>query len=195
MSVVCPHCNKITSEKSSYCAHCGGKITKKASITVATCPICKCPLEKNEYRGSTIDICPACNGIWLDSKEFYFHVSERDTFEDPEIPREFVKKPLEKKKAYIPCVRCGSLMARQNFRRISGVLIDICKDHGVWLDAGELEQIRSFIANGGLDKSQDRYIMENKVKIAQTAREVKDLNTLFKTLNKFDLRRVQLQGF
>lgn len=102
-------------------------------------------------------------------------------------------KPTNEKSHY--CVHCGSLMGRQNFRKISGVLIDICGDHGVWLDAGELEQIRSFIANGGLDKSQDKSILANKTKIAETAREVKDLNTLFRTLNKFNLRRILLQGF
>ena len=67
-------------------------------------------------------------------------------------------------------------MNRKNFRRISGVIIDSCADHGVWLDIGELEKIRHFIADGGLGKSRDREIQRNRedlqglaIKVHQTA--------------------------
>jgi Zn-finger nucleic acid-binding protein len=86
-------------------------------------------------------------------------------------------------------------MVRRNFRRISGVLIDVCRDHGVWLDAGELEQIRCFIANGGLDKSQDREIQKNSIEIARVAGEVNDLNMVFKTLHRWNLPRILFQGW
>lgn len=195
MAIICQHCNKSTNDKARYCVHCGGQIVKEATRATPMCPTCNCPLEEDGFRESIIDICPKCQGIWLDSEEFNFHAAERDVYSDATIPKKFTRKPLEEKKAYLPCVRCGSLMGRQHFRKVSGVLIDVCRDHGVWLDAGELEQIRCFIANGGLDLSQDKEISANKNQIAQTAREVKNLNTLFRTLNKFDLRRILLQGF
>lgn len=195
MSVICNYCKKTNNEKSHYCVHCGDQLSKETPQIPALCPGCRCSLVEENYRNSRMNSCPKCHGIWLDTEEFSFLASERDTYSDPAIPRKFKRKPLEGKKSYIPCVRCGSLMNRRNFRKISGVLIDICRDHGVWLDAGELEQIRSFIANGGLDTSQDKAILANKTQIAQTTREVKDLNTLFRTLNKFNLRRILLQGF
>ncbi len=40
-------------------------------------------------------------------------------------------------------------MQRRNFRKTSGVIIDRCHEHGVWLDADELEQIAGFILSGG----------------------------------------------
>jgi Zn-finger nucleic acid-binding protein len=40
---------------------------------------------------------------------------------------------------YIPCVTCRQLMNRQVFARISGVIVDVCKDHGVWFDTGEVD--------------------------------------------------------
>ena len=40
-------------------------------------------------------------------------------------------------------------MLRRNFRRSSGVITDVCRDHGTWLDADELEQIAGFILSGG----------------------------------------------
>lgn len=39
----------------------------------------------------------------------------------------------ERTSTFIPCVRCGKKMNRKNFGRISGVIIDECGKHGVWL--------------------------------------------------------------
>jgi Zn-finger nucleic acid-binding protein len=195
MILSCTLCQKPLNEKSRICPHCGGKNVRNATGTTLLCPRCACSLEENEYRGSIIDLCPGCAGLWLDVEEFDYHASQRDTFADPTIPRAFRKKPFIEKKGYLKCVRCDALMVQKNFRRISGVLIDICRDHGVWLDAGELEQIRCFIANGGLNKSQDKEIAANSITISKLASEIKDLNTLFKTLNKWDVKRILLQGF
>ncbi|MEJ2032881.1 MAG: zf-TFIIB domain-containing protein [Deltaproteobacteria bacterium] len=86
--------------------------------------------------------------------------------DSPCLPR----PSLDNESEYFKCARCEAVMVRRNFRRISGVLIDVCRDHGVWLDAGELEQIRCFIANGGLDKSQDREIQKNSIEIPRRRR-------------------------
>ncbi|HJP17900.1 MAG TPA: hypothetical protein QF468_04525, partial [Nitrospinota bacterium] len=67
--------------------------------------------------------------------------------------------------------------------------------HGVWLDAGELEQIRSFIANGGLEDSQDKQIMENKEKISKVSRETKDLKLFARQMNKWKLRKILYGNF
>ena len=40
-------------------------------------------------------------------------------------------------------------MLRRNFRKSSGVILDVCSEHGTWLDADELEQITGFILSGG----------------------------------------------
>jgi hypothetical protein len=40
-------------------------------------------------------------------------------------------------------------MQRRNYKRSSGVVLDICHEHGSWLDADELEQIAGFILAGG----------------------------------------------
>jgi Zn-finger nucleic acid-binding protein len=47
-------------------------------------------------------------------------------------------------------------MNRQNFARVSGVLIDVCKGHGVWFNQGELRRIVEFIRAGGMDKARAR---------------------------------------
>jgi len=84
-------------------------------------------------------------------------------------------------------------MVRQNFRSISGVIIDICGDHGAWFDAGELEQIRSFIANGGIDKAQDREITVNKDTIDTLKQRVGDLEMMEKILHKWKVKRFRFR--
>jgi Zn-finger nucleic acid-binding protein len=63
---------------------------------------------------------------------------------------------------YIPCPDCRQLMNRKNFGNISGVLVDICKPHGFWFDAGELGRIVKFVMRGGLVEAQKRERVERE---------------------------------
>jgi Zn-finger nucleic acid-binding protein len=51
---------------------------------------------------------------------------------------------------YVPCPVCAALMARNNFGKKSRVIVDICRRHGVWFDAGELPRVLAFVRSGGL---------------------------------------------
>lgn len=53
-------------------------------------------------------------------------------------------------------------MNRVNFARISGTVVDVCKGHGTFLDAGELHRIVTFINGGGLDRARQRQIEDVK---------------------------------
>ena len=44
-------------------------------------------------------------------------------------------------------------MAVVNYKKQSGVIIDICEEHGIWIDGGELRQIIEWYAVGG-DKKE-----------------------------------------
>jgi Zn-finger nucleic acid-binding protein len=72
-------------------------------------------------------------------------------------PAEPVKPQSEirKKRFYIPCPECGELMNQKNYARISGVVIDVCKLHGIWFERHELRQIVNFIRTGGLSKARE----------------------------------------
>ena len=48
------------------------------------------------------------------------------------------------------------MMNRVNFGRLSGTIIDVCRGHGAFLDAGELHAIVTFITEGGLDRARQR---------------------------------------
>lgn len=45
-------------------------------------------------------------------------------------------------------------MQRRNFRKASGVILDICKSHGTWLDVDELEQLAGFILSAERPQSE-----------------------------------------
>ena len=46
-------------------------------------------------------------------------------------------------------------MNRVNYAKRSGVVIDVCKAHGLWFDRDELRRILAFIASGGLDRARE----------------------------------------
>jgi Zn-finger nucleic acid-binding protein len=42
-------------------------------------------------------------------------------------------------------------MARMTFGQRSGVIVDVCRAHGTWFDAGELDAVMAFVRGGGLE--------------------------------------------
>ena len=66
-------------------------------------------------------------------------------------------------------------MNRLNFGRLSGTIVDVCRGHGTFLDAGELHGIVRFIQGGGLDRARQRQIedlkdQEQRLRQAQSKR-------------------------
>ena len=70
--------------------------------------------------------------------------------------------------AYLKCPACETMMNRVNYGRISGVLIDYCREHGYWLDNGELEKIAKWVSTGGLAQKRQRDLDEAR---AQRSRD------------------------
>jgi len=61
------------------------------------------------------------------------------------------------------------MMNRVNFGRLSGAIVDVCKGHGTFLDAGELHQVVTFIHAGGIDRLRAL----DKEELKQEARNVR----------------------
>lgn len=49
-----------------------------------------------------------------------------------------------------------SFCNRVNYARISGIVIDVCREHGSWFDAHELPAVLEFVRHGGLDTARAR---------------------------------------
>jgi Zn-finger nucleic acid-binding protein len=78
----------------------------------------------------------------------------------PEARRPAVM-PLDQVK-YVPCPLCHRTMNRVNFGKVSGVIVDVCREHGTWFDGGELTRVVSFAAAGGLAKTRAREEQEKR---------------------------------
>ena len=53
---------------------------------------------------------------------------------------------------YVHCAVCDKVMNRVNFGKMSGIIIDVCKNDGVWFERDELRGVLQFVANGGIDR-------------------------------------------
>jgi Zn-finger nucleic acid-binding protein len=125
------------------------------------CPSCKKQLEGVQVGPVGLLECAACDGVWIDADVFEQLCAEKDAqaaLLDRITPRD--GKPAATPVRYRPCVRCGRMMNRVNFGRISGTVIDVCRGHGAFLDAGELHEIVSFIRQGGLERARSRRLEE-----------------------------------
>lgn len=106
------------------------------------------PLKPEVYEGVEIDRCPKCKGIWLDDKEIAKIVSARDEVFSPSLIEETIKGAFagvtdNENTTSEHCPRCDALMLPLNYSYSSGVIIDRCPAHGIWLDHLELEKLQA----------------------------------------------------
>ncbi len=172
----CVKCGAPLPPRTDICAYCGAvNDTDLRTIQAAfakgpasdrLCPRC------NEVMG-TIDLrvggkllverCDRCLGIFFDPKELesLLDVSVKKTL--IEVDRERMNQLIEEHGRlgaapinYIKCPVCQELMNRHNFGARSGVVVDVCKAHGIWLDGGELGRLVKWARAGGLNYADER---------------------------------------
>ncbi|WP_242342070.1 TFIIB-type zinc ribbon-containing protein [Anaeromyxobacter terrae] len=129
-----------------------------------TCPDCKVDLAQVASGSVLAHRCERCRGIWLDPGSFQRLCEEETRPPDDETgpapsrgagaPR--VGPGQTERVRYRACPECRDVMNRSNFGRVSGVVIDVCRQHGAWFDRGELGAIRRFLRNGGVRKYEQR---------------------------------------
>ena len=161
-STLCPRCFKRIGEGAKHCAGCGVEIAPQALTALEAgraCPRCAGALGVRALGATSVVECAACEGIWVTAEAFEAicrRAQDRPAIGLPGAGRPVPAGTLEDKVQYIPCLTCGQLMLRRNFRyrdAPSRVIVDYCHHHGVWLDRDELERIVAFIrrgAGGGL---------------------------------------------
>ncbi len=159
-TMACPACYKLMFVGAQFCDHCGKKAVQAAvsDSDGGDCPRCRIRLDVLQVGGVTLDECQKCGGFWADEETFTRICS--DTEERSAIlsyvgSRETREQPLSQI-SYVPCPTCKQLMNRNNFARVSGVIIDTCKRHGAWFDADELPKIIEFIQTGGMELARQR---------------------------------------
>lgn len=185
----CRSCGKGINAIYRVCPFCAAQQGDSGTFLPPSCPRCEAPLDIFEQHDEEYDICPRCGGLWLDRGEFHRATRESTVYRQEAVREDYHREGLQDPGAYIPCVRCGKVMNRKNFAKISGVLMDECVTHGVWLDAGELDKIRHFVADGGLDRAKDKEIERNRVELRTLATKVDQTAFTHKLIHFWNPRR------
>lgn len=158
-TISCPSCFGMMFLGSKFCPHCGVEaVDWQSDGTGKLCPSCQISMLRGTIGATRLHECGQCFGIWLDSATFeqICRNSERQAAVLGSAQVLAGGPVAIAPVRYVRCPECRDLMRRMNFARCSGVVVDVCRNHGTWFDRNELHRIVLFIRNGGLDLSRDR---------------------------------------
>jgi Zn-finger nucleic acid-binding protein len=169
-AVRCWRCFELAFAGSASCAACGAKLGLEGHLgpTEHRCPACTGePLHRVVVGDHRIEECLACGGVLVDQAtlEALTRVTELEA--GARLARDAPAAVTTLEVRYRGCPTCGALMNRLNFGQRSGVIIDVCKLHGVWFDADELTRVLAFVAGGGLVRQRERDREEGRRALAQ----------------------------
>jgi len=128
---------------------------------VRHCPVCHTPLRTIDVGTKVpflIERCDSCFGLFFDNEELESMIDlsvkgARNV--NVKVLQELTENPrYVDVVVYRRCPVCRKHMNRKNFGGRSGVIIDVCAEHGIWLDPGELKQIMEWVKAGGLKRAE-----------------------------------------
>ena len=116
------------------------------------CPKCPGKLEKKQVESIELDVCFSCEGIWFDAGELE-EVLKRDSkdFKYIDVGREELDgaeiadliKDFDQRQGKCPRCDDGTILLRDEYKGKHKINVDVCpKGHGLWLDGGEILQLR-----------------------------------------------------
>ena len=186
-TIACPKCFAMMFIGSKHCQRCGAAaaVPEVRDSQPRHCPRCKLAMVSVTIGATTILECEKCFGLWLDVASFEKVCSDRE--QQSAVLGMASHAPSAASTAgkvnYVPCPECAQLMNRMNFARCSGVIVDICKQHGTWFDRDELSRIVEFISDGGLNAARAKERMDldeerEQLRQAQMALELKQSSLL-----------------
>ncbi len=160
-TTLCPECFARISSSARHCGGCGVRIQPTALRPMPqgrACPRCEGTLRHRALGQINLIECGDCRGLWVSTTVFAelcrtaMHAA--GPLPAPALPDETESTGSERaarvtdELRYLPCVDCGEFMARRQFSHrgmSSGIVIDACRLHGVWLDDSELARVSAFL--------------------------------------------------
>jgi Zn-finger nucleic acid-binding protein len=179
-NVRCPTCFALQATGERTCARCGRELDLEPLFdpTDAPCPRCDAHL-KILPGGGGMHECETCGGLFLDHTTLAGIMREREQGGPLAVPG---ARPFELQRSggrpeadvhYVKCPMCHERMNRVNFGKKSGVVVDVCRSHGTWFDAGELTRAVEWVASGGMRVAAEaRKLDEARVTRAQAEAQV-----------------------
>ncbi|MBK5275996.1 MAG: zf-TFIIB domain-containing protein [Desulfuromonadales bacterium] len=181
----CSNCNGPLPPGSLLCAYCGNRTdvdlkgihyyTTHESDTPRICPRCNKALKCIDLKMNgrfLIERCDECLGLFFDPGELeaLLEATVSNVFAIDRSGLDAInanRSPDQYAVSYIKCPVCSKLMNRINFGIKSGVIVDRCKEHGVWLDGGELRRLFEWMKLGGKLLEQERREQVKKEELKQ----------------------------
>lgn len=157
LDTVCPGCLARVSDRARYCHYCATPLSADVVAgdkTELPCPCCEGRRLYSRHLGDpnvTALECRVCAGFWVGIHAFHemLNAESRRPASAAGGPR--TSEP-EGKRKYRKCPHCGGLMVRRQLGGgQSGIVLDLCGEHGLWFDADELARALAWIRAGGLE--------------------------------------------
>lgn len=131
--------------------------TKRRTVLMACgCPRCGDALTQEDMDGTAALMCPACHGMFFPAAGLETVLNKLRATCDPTDAESALKefkdrfrRELPESMRYKQCPVCDQPMIRQNYGRVSGVITDVCSDHGTWVDGQAFAELADFIVRGG----------------------------------------------
>ncbi|MBF0389070.1 MAG: zf-TFIIB domain-containing protein [Desulfamplus sp.] len=164
----CINCAAPLPSNSVECQYCGSRndtdlrglhdFTTEEPDSQRICPKCNISLQTIDLKVDgkfLIERCEQCFGLFFDTGELeaLLELSVKHVYDINMKKLDNINMAMTPKDAtkvvYIKCPVCSNFMNRVSFGAKSGVIIDKCKEHGVWLNAGELRHLFEWKKAGG----------------------------------------------
>lgn len=192
----CSRCSAPLPANSQYCSYCGVRndidLAGKHPFRVLdadserTCPVCRQRLQTitlSIEASLRIERCAGCFGLFFDPGEIERLLDSSasaltvnlDWLDN--INQE--RYPADDEVKYLPCPVCQVLMNRVVYGYRSGVVIDQCKSHGIWLDGGQISHLLEWKKAGGQLLNQQKLAAKQKPIRRPSAAEVDRQNVRY----------------
>jgi Zn-finger nucleic acid-binding protein len=158
----CPRCFARVFHGARHCSECGAETELPAHADpegnpqLRRCPRCDQALVGQLVGDVLLDQCEGCGGTFVDVTALERILKERRQARADAVLGALPQATVEAAaggRVYVKCPDCGTVMNRRNFARGAGVVVDVCRAHGTWFDAGELPRVIDFAMDGGLERA------------------------------------------
>lgn len=188
----CKFCSAPLPKKGLVCNYCNqrnplnlnvlSKIEIEDKHETLNCPVCTNSFDNINIglkKRVLVQRCHECDGVFITEdilEQLIYKQTINKSMIDITVLRFVQNNPRQKQETvirYKKCPVCQKTMQRFNYRTVSGVVVDRCLRHGIWLDGGELKQLFEWKKAGGKER---RTKSIKKVK--------KEVNTYYKHKSK-----------